>query len=248
MSTTPVHTKAPKLVLLWILFAVAHLTSQTRGDIHVQSAVKVMVARDTPALRVSYQYDFPNRQTVCINGLGVVPAHGEFEYLTREASLQVRDAPNGAILAETPLKETVIVAARPPLNRVPAEKDFPADFRSDTWSSSAPLQDRLNVVLRKYFSYMPSDDSKVSYLATTFTPLQVDKLPAGSTAQVPLLISFPHDATPGKYWFRVHSLVEEGRLLSDQTRPTSNENIQKAAAKFVDQLMNEIREEARSRP
>jgi hypothetical protein len=79
----------------------------------------------------------------------MVPAHGEFQYLTREPSLQVRDVPGGTLLAEVPLKETVTVAARPPLNRVPAEKDFPTDFRSDAWNSSLPLLDRLNVVLRK---------------------------------------------------------------------------------------------------
>ncbi len=224
------------------------VAGQTDHEVDIRSAVKVFVGTDTPALRVVYRYDFRDRQTVYINGLGMVPAHGEFEYLTREPSLQVRDAPGGALLAEVPLKETIVVAARAPLNRVPAEKDFPPDFRSDAWTSQHSLQERLNVVLRNYFSYMPHDDSKVSSLATTFTPLQVDKLPLGSTAQIALLISFPHDVTAGKYWFRVHSLLEEGRTLSNETRPTSNEIIQKAGAKFVDQLINEIRAAAQSRP
>jgi hypothetical protein len=95
---------------------------------------------------------------------------------------------------------------------------------------------------------MPRDDSKVSYLVTTFTPLQVDKLPSGSSAQIALLISFPHDVTVGKYWFRVYSLLEEGRTLSDERRPTSNELIQRAGGKFVDQLISDFREAAQTRP
>jgi hypothetical protein len=224
------------------------VAGQTNGAVDIRSAVKVFVATETPALRVAYRYDFRDRQTVYINGLGVVPAHGEFEYLTREPSLQVRDAPNGALLAQVPLKETIIVASRPPLNRVPVEKDFPPNFRSVAWNSSLPLQALLNVVLRKYFSYMPRDDGKVSYVATTFTPLQVDRLPQGSTAQIALLFSFPHDAAAAEYWFRVHSLVEEGRALSDETRPTSNQNIEEAGRKFVDQLINEIKEATQNRP
>lgn len=226
----------------------APLTPQSNNSVQVISAVKVMVAKTTPALRVAYRYEFHGKQTVYIRGLGMVAARGEYEYLTRDASLQVRDAPDGAILADVPIKETVVVAAKAPLNYVPPQQEFPAAFRSEVWSSAASLQDRVNAVLRKYFSYMPSDDNKVNYVATTFTPLQVDKLPAGATAQLALLISFPHDAAANRYSFRVHSLVEEGRLLSDDTRPTSNPNIQKSADRFVDQLINEIKMGAEGRP
>lgn len=229
------------------IFATAPLIAQGNNNVQVISAVKVMVAKTTPALRVAYRYEFRGRQTVYIKGLGVVPSRGEYEYLTREASLQVRDSPDGMVVAEVPIKETVVVAAKAPLNYVPPQRDFPAAFRSEVWGSSAPLQDRVNTVLRKYFSYMPSDENNVSYVATTFTPLQVEKLPPGATAQMALLISFPHDAAVNRYSFRVHSLVEEGRLLSDDTRPTSNPNIQQAADRFVDQLINEIKMGAEGR-
>ena len=224
------------------------VSSQATTGVDVTSAVKVFVAKDTPGLLVAYRYDFRGRQTVYIKGIGTVPARGEFEYLTRESTLEVRDAPGGTVLATVPLKETVIVAAKPPLNFVPPDSAFPSAFREDTWQSPAPLQDRVNTVLRKYFAYMPHDENKVTYTVTTFTPLQVEKLPSGTTAQVALLISFPHGPAPGQYAFRVRSLVHEGRALSDDTRPTSNQTIQRAADKFIDDLIKEIKAGAPGRP
>jgi hypothetical protein len=227
--------------LIAAALALPAFAAQHHPAVDVTSAVKVLVARDTPALLVAYRYDFRGRQTVYIKGLGVVPARGEFEYITQEPRVHVRTAPDGAVLADVPLKETVIVAAKPPLNAIPGEAEFPPGFRSDTWPSAVPLRDRLNSALRKHFSYLPRDEDSLNYTVTTFTPLQVDQMPAGTTAQVALLISFPHDVATGQYAFRVRSLVHEGRPLSDKTRPTSNPVIQRAADAFVVQLIKDIK-------
>lgn len=235
------------IAFVWVVLALP-LSGQVSGNVDVKSVVKVFVANDMPAHLVSYKYNFLGRQTVYIKGLGVVSSRGEFEYFTREPTLQILDAPDGAILAEVALKETVVVASGAPLNYVPSDGEFPAAFRSYAWTSSTPLQERLNGVLRKYFSYMPHDENKVNYISTTFTPLQIEKLARGTTAHVALLISFPHDATQGKYWFHVKSLVREGRVLSDSTRPTNNESIQRAASEFVDQLIKEIEVGVLDRP
>src|SRR5439155_18613012 len=111
-----------------VVAAGALAAAQGTSGVDVTSAVKVFVATDTPGMFFPYRYDFRGRRTVYIKGLGTVPGRGEFEYLTREPGLEVRDAPGGAVLASVQLKETVVVAAKPPLNYVPPEKEFPPAF------------------------------------------------------------------------------------------------------------------------
>jgi hypothetical protein len=103
-------------------------TEESRG-VTIQHAVAVRVASEKRALAISYQYQFPDRETVHIKGLGSVPAKGSFAYITESPSLVFEDMPNGAVVAAVDLKETVAVAARPPLNEIPDESEFDLAFR-----------------------------------------------------------------------------------------------------------------------
>ena len=212
--------------------------------------MKVYLAEGTPGYSISYEYDFPQRRSVFIKGLGTVPAQGSFRYLTRDTQIEFRDGPAGPVLAQVPLQPTVIVAAKPPLLATPEVTDFPADFQMFIWESPKALQERADVVLNKYVHLAPGSECEKGRvnLRTTYTPLELKNAPAGVTAQVALLFLFPCDPAPGKYSFQVKSRVMEGRTHSDEFRPTRNPDIVHAADSFVQSLVAEMKVQENGNP
>jgi hypothetical protein len=101
-----------------------------KGRVNVKNVAKVLITKDSPALSVTYEYDFPGRSSVHVGSLGTVPARGAFSYIATDKRLVFTDPTNGNVLADVELKETVIVAARPPLTQIPSEHDFDPAFRS----------------------------------------------------------------------------------------------------------------------
>jgi hypothetical protein len=214
-----------------------------RVYVQVDSVSKVFIAKDSPAYLISYNYAFGYYSTVYLQGLGAVPAKGSFVHLVKDLQLDFRDSLDGPRIVTVPLQPTVIVAAKPPLNEVPGENQFPSSYRSFTWGLPISLQERANVVLGHYFHYLPHENDKLTYLATTYTPLSINKKlsDSGVLAQVALLLSFPYDPETGKYSFHVQSLVKEGRALSDTFQSTNNPDIVRAADGFVDKLVAEMK-------
>jgi hypothetical protein len=223
-------------------------STSSPAKVDIKNCVRVFVATDRPAYSVSYDYAFPGRTSVLVSGLGEVPASGSFHYLTQGQQLEFRDASSGAVLLQVPLAETIVVAAKPPLNVVPSENDFQAAFRSFTWDSSANLLERANAALGKYFRYLPRQDRGVTFIVTTFTPLQLQNAPKGVLGQVALLVSFPYDPASGKYSFHIQTVVREGRALSDDYRATGDPGIVRAADAFVDGLIAEMKTGGGGRP
>jgi hypothetical protein len=209
--------------------------------VQVKGVVKVFIAKNIPAFLLEYDYDFPEHPTVYIAGLGTVPGKGNFRYFSTGKTLEFRDDKSGALLVEVPLKETVIVAAKPPLNEIPNQAQFPPSFQSFPWETPSSLPEIANTVLGKHFHYLPQQGDSKTFLATTFTPLSLHDVPHGVLGQVALLFSFPYDSSSNKYFFHVQSIVQEGRSHSDEFRPTSNYTIHQAANNFIADLVKEMK-------
>lgn len=209
----------------------------------IVSAAKVLIAKNSPAYLVSFSYDFDKLPTIYIKGFGVVSSKGTYQYISTEKELQFCDPTTGAVLERLPIEETTVVAAKPPLNEIPGDNEFSSGIHSYTWEVPVSLQERANAVLAKYFIYSPHENNKLTYLATTYTPLPLNKKLAddGVLAELALLLSFPYDPASGKYSFHVQYLTKEGRALSDELRQTDNPEILQAANNFVDQIVVEMK-------
>jgi hypothetical protein len=217
-------------------------SAQNAAKVDLTSVVRVLLAKDTPGFSIAYDYEFPQRSSVYLKGLGMVPGTGSFRYLTTDTNVEFRDAPGGAILASVPLQETVVVAAKPPLLLTPQNGEFPDSAQTFMWDSSNPLQERAEAVLNKYFHYAPSTDCReMAYLRTTFTPLELKNVGPGVRAQLALLISYPCTPSSGKFPFQIKSLVMEGRSHSDDFRITSDPAIVRSADGFVESLIAEMK-------
>jgi hypothetical protein len=220
--------------------------NQARGDgyhVDVVRVVRVRVGENKLAYSIEYRYDFARRDSVYIDHLGTVPPQGSFRYLVMEPVLVFKETADGATLTKVSLTETVLVAAKPPLNRVPSESEFPPAHTAFSWRSALSLQEQANAVLSKYFHYMPcptGNVQKVNCILTTFAPLSLPDLPEGALGQVALLISFPYDTQSDHFQVYVQTLVREGRSHSDDFRPTSNAVLMKGADGFVAKVLTEL--------
>jgi hypothetical protein len=213
------------------------------GKVNLSSVVKVYLAKDTPGFSVAYDYEFPGHQFIYIHGIGTVRSKGSFAYLTTDKSLEFRGSADGDLLLSVPLKETTVVASKPPLLPLANVEDFPQEFLPFTWDLSEPLQAHAQSVLAKYFHLASGAgcDKGVEQLRTTFTPLELKAAPQGVTAELALLLSFPCDAQRPTYQFQVRSLVMEGRTHSDTFRHTSDANLIQAGDDFVRALVAEMK-------
>jgi hypothetical protein len=208
--------------------------------VNVKRVVKVFITKTTPAYSIEFEYKFPDRTKVHIQNIGIASASGHFNYLTTDDSLMFRDADSGAMLTNIRLRETITSAAKPPLNEIANETDFPAAYRSYRWQGHEGLPLRANSVLGKYFRYRPSERDGRTFIMTTFSPLEVRGVREGILGQIAVLVSFPYDAATDTFDFHVQSLVREGRTHSDEFRPTSNPMLIRAADAFIDNLVAEI--------
>jgi hypothetical protein len=215
------------------------------GNVEVTNFVRVLISPRTSAYSVTYDYGFPGETTVSVNGLGEVPASGSFHYLTTDKKLEFRDPSTGALLREVSLVETVVVAAPPPLTQIPSETEFQSAFRSFDWDSKENIQARANIVLGKYFHYLPRHDRGMTFIVTTFTPLQLQGAPRGVLGEAALLMSFPYDLASGRYDFHIQTLPMEGRDLSNDYRLTGNPAIVRAADLLVDSIVAEMKKGTR---
>jgi hypothetical protein len=206
----------------------------------VKQAVAVRVGPDRNGLSVEYEYKFVGQDRVHIGGLGDVPAEGSFKYITEASELVFSDVSDKKVLARLTLKETVAVAAKPRLNKVPANEEFDPAIRSFRWTSQKSFQFHAGAVLGKYVSYSPREVGGVTEFATTFAPITATIDGQKVPGRVAMLLSFPYDKDRAGFAVRVRMLAQEGRLKSDDFKNTGDQAILKEANSFVEKIMNEL--------
>jgi len=223
-----------------------HPLSYAAGDevgtspVKLKRAVSVRVAADKSALSIEYEYRFDGRQVVHIAGLGEVPAEGSFKYITEESSLVFSEPSSGKTLESVKLKETVAVAAKPPLNKVPADEDFDKAIRVFRWTSGQSFQVRAGVVLGKYVSYEPREVGGIIQFVTTFAPIEATIADQRVPGRVAMLFAFPYDKGSSGFSIHVRTVTQEGRPKSDDYRNTGDQAILKSANAFVDKIVSDL--------
>jgi hypothetical protein len=228
------------LATLWVPCSYATSDEVEAGAVKLKRAIAVRVAPDKSALSIDYEYRFVGRQVIHIEGLGEVPAEGSFKYITEANTLVFSDASSGTTLASVKLKETVAVAAKPPLNKVPADEDFDKSIRVFRWSSDRSFQARAGAAIGKYVSYEPREMGGITEFATTFAPIEATTGDSNVPGRVAMLFSFPYDKDPTGFSVHVRILAQEGRPKSDEYRNSGDPAILKSANEFVDKIVGDL--------
>ena len=190
---------------------------------------------------VSYSYRFQNVAGVVVEGLGSVSPAGQLRYLSPGRHVNFRAVGTGALLATLPLEETVFVAALTPVADLPRQSDFPAQSEIELARIPAPVfRSSIFQVLNRYFQCMPRDDGPVSYIWTTYSPLQIENGPKNILGRIAIQISFPFERNPDGFQFRIQALIREGRPQSEDWRPPETQAVVDAGNGFVKRLAREL--------
>lgn len=246
--TTRVSAKVviSTVLLLALLFghAVPHKAQTTAPNkaycegfnVTVSLVKEVRTSQNTTLYEVAYDYEFKERPSVYIKGLGVVQPRGQFRYLTPDSELEFRTAADdGEVITKVKLEVTVSTAGSP-LTDAPDESDFPPDWKGGTWNSSALFPERVTAVLNNYSSLRVLGIGPINSYVTRYIPLT--GLPQNRFAEVAVVVSHPFDPNNRNFSFRVRYLGRERRSGTDW-RPLTQE-LRPRADEFVNRLIQEI--------
>ena len=204
-------------------------------NVTVTLVKEVLTTQGTKLYEIAYNYEFRERTSVYIRGLGVVQPRGQFKYLTPDLELEFRAATDGEVITKVPLEITLVTAGSP-LSDAPDESDFPADWKSGTWNFPTPYPERVMAVLNKHSTLRVLSIGQVNTYLTRYIPLS--GLPQHRFAQVAVVVSHPFDAGSNGFTFRVRYLGRERRSGTDW-RPLTEE-LRPHADQFINSLIAEI--------
>jgi hypothetical protein len=223
-------------------------------------SVKVtkVIERTTPENRVvyqiSYDYEFKGRTTVYVKGIGVVPAKGQFSYMTSEAQLEFRESMTGPVITTVQLEETIRTQGSDS-TEFPEESKFPNFFRSGTWTQPATFPIATVKVIQKYFpsGYTARQTGQVNSFITTYRNLQVpnpnnDVNITNLRSQIALVVSQPYDPSGNGFTYRIQFVARDRPRLSTTWRYGDERNgaTITAAQVFVDAVIAELETSVRT--
>jgi hypothetical protein len=190
-----------------------------------------------PLYKISYVYKFEGRNTVFIDGgPGVVPAEGQFSYLSRTLELKFFDSPNGALIVDLPLQVT-LVPAGDATEDAPNEADFPAVGKEGDWSRSSP---EFKVHIDKVLNSL---DLSYRFCSTQdqclITGYRVVDFPAQHGEKGKVAVKIAYADRGGKAHFRINAKVQE-KLSRGSWLAPDDQAVVEAADKFVTLLLEQL--------
>ncbi|HKO99574.1 MAG TPA: hypothetical protein VJU86_21525 [Pyrinomonadaceae bacterium] len=227
------------------------VTNKAQGADHSVNVTKVIektTPENTIVYQISYDYDFKGRTTVHVKGIGIVPAKGQFSYMTSEPQLEVRESADGPVIAMVQLEETIRTQGSDS-TEFPEESKFPTFFRSGSWNAPATFPGAAIKVIQKYFpsGYNPRQTGQVNYYVTTYRNLQVpnpnnDSAIQNLRSQVAIVVSQPYDQTTNQFTYRIQFIARDRPRMSTTWRYGSDRHraTEMAAQQFIDALIGEL--------
>jgi len=224
---------------LWLVFAVLVPAEHPRAQqvldrVTMISAVEVPTA-DGQLYRVSYEYEFPQRRTVFIDGIGVVSARGQLTYLSSDPVIRFLDGFGGRVLHTARIEDPVRVMGGNSSD-LPRESEFPEAYRQGRWLGHQPFADATISILDRYFpagyrAYRRADRQQFLTMFSTLPPVS-DRV----TARVAVLVSSPADASAHDVVFTLQVSAWERRSHSEWRSELTAES-EAAVQKFVTELL-----------
>jgi hypothetical protein len=237
------------LILLFpLLLFVAHPSpaQEASGNVSVSVATFRSTNREV-VYKIGYRYEFPGRESVFIENIGLVPAKGRLTYFSYDSNLIFRESSSGRILIMVSLLGPEVHTSVVSGPDFPDASEFSKSYRTGRWTSSTSFQSIANDLLNKTFlsGYRAYSANNVNYLQTTYTPLR--DLPPNLLAQIAVLVSHPYNPGNKQFEYHVQFVVREKRIQSGSWRYEIGEDSRKSAEQFISQLISKLEESGRKR-
>lgn len=230
----------------WLVTAMGLLTAAlvSAGEVRIITAAEVP-AEDGVIYRVAYQYDFPERKTVYIDGVGTVPASGKLSYLTSGDAIQFRESFGGQTLRSVRIEDPVQLMGGETID-LPKESDFPEAYRQGHWAGERPFGAGAISVLDRFFpsgyrAYRRADRQEFLTMFATLPPVQ-----GGVRAQVAVLVSSAANGDPHNLTFTVQYTARERRSHTEW-RKELGDRTQLAVQAYVGEVLKALETGAKER-
>ena len=185
--------------------------------------------------RVTYEYDFPARHRVFIDGVGAMPARGRLTYLSSGDTIRFLDTFGGQTLHTARIEDPVRFMGGN-ASDLPRESDFPEAYRQGRWVGKRSFAEAALSVLDRYFpsgyrAYRRADRQHFLTMFATLPPVS-----KRVTARVAVLLSSPADANPNDVAFTMQFSAQERRSHSEW-RSDLADDTEAAVQKFVSEVL-----------
>jgi hypothetical protein len=187
--------------------------------------------------RISYRYNFKDRQTIKIKGVGLVPANGNHTRLFEGQYLDFEDI-SGNLIVRVRLKPNKKAPESGALD-LPKESEF-VNFLSDTSQDPVGFLPKTFQKLNNWFpgGYVVRQEGQVTSLVTVYR--EVEGLPANLRGQIAIRLSYPYDPNNGKFFFRVYTVIRQ-RPKKSADWLSATPATQKVFDVFAKQLLNDLK-------
>lgn len=234
------YAKLKIAMFCWISFTIFITPDSSaqgvKAPIMVNAVAKGNTSQGMTLYKVNYSYEFKGRDTVFIKGLGLVPAKGQFVYLTEDPRVEFLDSAGGRVIgvAYTPSTYSFLGPIE-----LPSEDAFTKVARDELWEYSTSFQEMaIKALNKRNLLYQSYERDQVSCLLTTYTSLK--ELPDFLSAQIALRLTHPYRTKDGRLLFRVQFAARERRIKEDKWRCELCDEVQKVSNKYLDEFVREL--------
>jgi hypothetical protein len=213
------------------------IAAPAESDVKLNAAVE-MPTDDGVVYRVTYEYSFPNRDEIYIDGVGTVSAKGRLAYLCSGDEIRFLDSFGGQTLRIVKIEDPIqFMGGDAP--ELPRESDFPEGYRQGRWAGDRPFALVALGVLDRFFpnGYRAYRRSEEQQFLTMFATLP--EVSERVRAQVAVLVSSPADADPNNVTFTVRFSARERRSHSEW-RGQLGDKTQAAVQSFVGDVIKAL--------
>jgi hypothetical protein len=228
------------LLLLWSVYICVHaqgtnlakVISGPGFQIVTESVEQQGTFDGQPLYRLSYHFDFYNRDKIFLKDFGNIEARGELSYLAPSKVVEFWSSDQREKLTTVEFKETAAPKGDKGDELLPPGKFRPMK-RESPWPASLPAQLNILKLINKYYptGARPWIEEGFNYFETAFKPL--GSLPRGTLGQVALLISFPATPNSDPYYINVQAAVQERLRLEDWRADDISAETSNSAENFV---------------
>jgi len=219
--------------------------NQASGDgyrINVQRVIKRSAPGAQPTFEITYDYEFKNRSSVYVPGLGSAPAKGSFTYKTFEPRLEFLDQPNGRVIQSLSPSPTLAEMGTDSTD-TPRQSDFPAAARVEYWKPPfTTFPGAAAAVIQRYFpfGYITQGIGNTNYYITHYRGLQTPN--AQLRSQIALMISQPYSLADDKLEYHVQFIARDHPRLSPTMRYADDRSqlTLDAARTFIDRFLSDL--------
>ena len=219
--------------------------NQASGEgyrINVQRVIKRSAPGGQLTYEITFDYEFHDRPSVYVPGLGSAPAKGSFSYKTFEPRLEFMDSPNGRVLqslAPSPTSAEMGIDS----TETPKQSDFPAVARIEHWKPPLMFPTAAAGVIQKYFpfGFIAQAIGATNFYITHYRGLQTSD--AQLRSQIALMISQPYTQDKDTLEYHVQFIARDHPRLSATMRYAEDRSqlTLDAAKTFVDQFISELK-------